>query len=92
MTGMQIAAIVVLVLIVLPIPLAWVIGTLFPDGYTKTHTQKIKDFVKKEWSRIILVGGVIALMFVLAPDNALQVTLIGAAILAGRFFAIMRRR
>jgi len=88
---MQIASLVILILIIVPIPLAWAIGILFPNGYTKTNTEKITAFVKKEWSRILLCGGVIALMFIFAPDYALQVTLIGAAILAGRFFAVMRR-
>ena len=91
MSGMQIAALVILVLIIAPIPLAWAIGTAFPKGFTATHTQRIQAFVKKEWSRILLCGGVIVLMFIFAPDYALQVTLIGAAILVGRFFAVMRR-
>jgi len=91
MGGMQIAAIVILALIILPIPLAWAVGAAFPSGYQAAHTARIKDFARREWPRILLCGAVMVLMFIFAPDNALHVTLIGAAILIGRFIAVMRK-
>jgi len=89
-TGFQIAALVILVLIVVPLPLFWLIGTLFPNGYTREHTRRISGLFRKEWKRVLLCGVVIALVFIFARENALQVTLLGAAILLGRFIAVSR--
>ena len=92
MSGFQVAALVILVLIVVPLPLVWLVGTLFPNGYTQAHTQRISELFRKEWKRVLLCGVIIAVVFVLAPDNALQVTLLGAAVLLGRFIAVSRNK
>jgi len=92
MTAFQIAALVILVLIIVPLPLVWLIGTLFPNGYTHEHTRRISEIFCKEWKRVLLCGVVIALVFVFARDNALQAALLGAAILLGRFIAVSRNR
>ena len=92
MSGLQIVALVILVLIVVPLPLVWLIGTVFPSGYTQAHTRLIGEYFRKEWQRILLCGVVIGLMFVFARDYAIQVTLLGAAILAGRFLAVRRNK
>ena len=90
MSGFQIAALVMLILVVVPVPLVWLIGTLFPNGYTQEHALRISGYFRKEWKRALLVGVVIGLLFVFARDYAIQVTLLGAAILVGRFLAGMR--
>jgi len=92
MSGLQFAALVLLILIVVPMPLVWLIGIVFPNGYTKGHSQRIGDYFKKEWKRILLCGVVVGLMFVFARDYALQVTLLGAAVLVGRFLAVSRNK
>ena len=92
MSGFQIAALILLVLVVVPLPLVWVIGTVFPNGYTKEHAQRIGEYFRKEWKRILLCGVAVVLMFVFAREYALQVTLIGAAVLVGRFLAARRNR
>jgi len=90
MSGFQVAALVITVLILVPLPLVWLIGMLFPNGYTQAHTRRISEFFRQEWKRVLLCGVVIVVVFVIAPDNALQVTLLGAAILLGRFIAVSR--
>jgi len=92
MDGVTIAGIVILALIFVPIPLVWIITTLFPDGYTKNQAQRVRNFFLREWKRILLCGAVIALLVAFAPDYALQVILIGAAILIGRAVAVSRNR
>ena len=92
MTALQIAALVILVLIVVPLPLFWLIGVLFPNGYTQEHTRRISEIFRKERKRVLLCGVVIALVFVFSPDNALQVALIGVAIILGRFIAVGQGR
>ena len=91
MDGFQILAIIILVLIVVPLPLVWVIGTIFPNGVTRKHARQIREYAAREWKRIAACGVVIVMMFIFAPDYALQVTLLGAAILVGRYFAVRRR-
>ena len=91
MDGFQIVAIILLVLIVVPLPLVWVIGTVFPNGFTKKHADGIREYAVREWRRIVFSGVIIVAMFIFAPDYALQVTLLGAAILVGRYFAVRRR-
>ena len=88
MNGFQILAIVILVLIVVPLPLVWAVGTVFPNGFTNKHAQNIRDYAIREWKRIAVCGIIIVLMFIFAPDYALQVTLFGAAILVGRYLAV----
>jgi len=90
MSGFQIAALVMLILVVVPVPLVWLIGTLYPNGYPQEHALRISGYFRKEWKRALLVGVVIGLLFVFARDYAIQVTLLGAAILVGRFLAGMR--
>ena len=92
MGSMQIASLILLILIVVPLPLVWAIGMIFPNGYTKNHTRQIRDYFAKEWKRILLCGVLVGLMFALVPDYALQVTLLGAAVFVGRFFAINRNK
>ena len=92
MNGATVAAIVLLVLILVPIPLVWIITTIFPDGYTKSQAQRMHKFFIGEWKRILLCVVVIVMIFIFSPDNALQVTLIGAAILIGRAVAVSRNR
>ena len=89
---MQVVALVLLILVVVPLPLVWIIGTVFPNGYTKGHAQRIGEYFRKEWKRILLCGVAVALMFAFAREYALQVTLIGAAVLVGRFLAVGRNR
>ena len=91
MSGFQVLAIVILVLIVMPLPVVWVIGTVFPNGFTRKHAKHIRGYAIKEWKRIAVCGLVIVMMFIFAPDYALHVTLFGAAILVGRYFAVRRR-
>jgi len=92
MSGFQVVSLILLVLIVLPLPLFWLIGTVFPNGYTQAHTRHIGGLFRKEWKRVLLCGAVVALVFVFSRDNALQVTLLGAAVLLGRFIAVSRNR
>ena len=92
MNGVTIAGIVILALVLVPIPLVWIITTVFPDGYTKSQAQRIRNFFIREWKRLLLCSAVIVLLFGFAPDYALQVTLVGAAILIGRAVAVSRNR
>jgi len=92
MSGIAIAGIVLLVLIIVPIPLVWVISTIFPDGYTASHTQRIRRFISRERRRILVCGVFIAATFLFAPDYALQVILIGGAIFVGWVVAASRNR
>ena len=87
---MQIILIILLILIVVPLPLVWAIGTIFPNGYTDGHTQRIRGYFIREWRRILICAVIVGVMFIVSPDRALQVTLIGAAFLVGRFFAVGR--
>ena len=92
MNGMTIAGIVLLVLILVPIPLVWVISTVFPDGYTKNHAKGIREFIMRERRRILVCGGFIAILFFFAPDYALQVIIFGGAALVGWVVARSRNR
>ncbi|MCL2360634.1 MAG: hypothetical protein FWC73_02335 [Defluviitaleaceae bacterium] len=92
MSWIQITIIIMLVLIIVPIPLAWIIGSLFPDGNMQKHSQRIRRLLVREWKRIFLYGTLISLMFIFARDYVLQVTLIGAAILIGRAVALSRNK
>ena len=92
MDGLQIVVLVLLILVVVPLPLVWVIGTVFPHGYTKDHARRIGEYFRREWKRILVCGVVVALMFVFMRDYALQATLLGAAVLVGRFLALGRGR
>jgi len=91
MNGFTIAALIILALVVVPLPLAWLIGTLFPNGYTREHTRRIGEIIYKEWKRVLLCGVVIWLVSVFSPGNVLQATLIVVAILLGRFIAVGRK-
>ncbi|MCL2572226.1 MAG: hypothetical protein FWE11_07465 [Defluviitaleaceae bacterium] len=88
MNAMYIIGIATLVLVVVPIPLVWVLSNLFPEG----QSLKIRDFIIREWKRILLCGIAAVLLFAFAPEYALQVILIGAAILIGRAIAINRNK
>ena len=92
MGAFQIAALVLLILVVVPLPLVWVIGTVFPNGYTKEHARRIGAYFRKEWKRVLFCGVFIALVFVFARAYAIQVALFGAAILVGWFLAVNRNR
>ena len=92
MEPLHIAALVLLILAVVPVPLAWLIGTIFPDGNVKSQADRFRSYVRREWKRLLVCAAAIALAFVLMPDHALQVLLIGAAILAGRWVAVARSR
>ena len=83
-----IVALVILALIVVPIPFAWLIGKLFPNGYTQAHTRRISEVIHKEWKRVLLCAVVIWVASVFWPGNVLQVSLIAIAILLGRFIAV----
>ena len=83
MNGFVIAGIVLLVLIIVPIPLVWVVSTVFPDGYTKNHARRMREFISRERRRIIIGGVFIVILFFFARDYALQVVLIGGAVLVG---------
>ena len=87
-----ITAIVLLVLVVVPVPLVWVITTIFPDGYTKSQAQRLRGFITQEWKRILLCGVFVVALLIFAPDYTLQLILIGAAILIGRAIAVSRNR
>ena len=90
MGGLQVLTLIILALIVVPLPLAWLVGTLFPNGYTKAHTQWISGLARKEWKRILLCGVVIVCIFIFAQDNALQFALVAVAVLMGRLVAVSR--
>ncbi|MCL2379126.1 MAG: hypothetical protein FWC77_08385 [Defluviitaleaceae bacterium] len=92
MSGLQIMALVILAVIVVPLPLAWLIGTLLPNGYTQAHTRRIINFFTNEWKRILLCGVVIWLVSVFSPDNIWRVVMVAVAILLGRFIAVSRSR
>jgi len=92
MNGASIAAIVLLVLILVPIPLVWIITTVFPDGYTKSQAFRVRKFFIREWKRILICGIIVVILFIIAPDYALQLTLVGAAILIGRAVAVSRNK
>jgi len=92
MSAVTIVWIVLLALILVPLPLAWIIGAVLPDGYTKSQAQRVKQFFAREWKRIALCGVFMVLLFTFARDYALQVTLLGAAILIGRAVAVGRGR
>jgi len=90
MNGITIAWVVLLVLVLVPIPLVWVIMAVFPDGFTKSQALRIRGFIIREWKRIILCGVAAGVLFIFAREYALQVILIGAAILIGRAVAVSR--
>ena len=91
MSAIQIVMLVIIVLIIVPMPLAWLIGTLFPNGYTQAHTQRMSELFRKEWKRILLCGAVIILLLLALPrDNAITFVLLALAVLAGRLIAVSR--
>ena len=91
MSGLQIVMLVIIMLIIVPIPLAWLIGTLFPNGYTQAHTQRVSAIFRKEWKRILLCGGVIAVLLIALPrDNAITFVTLALAVMAGRLIAVGR--
>jgi len=90
MNAISIITIVLLVLIIVPIPLVWIIGSIFPDGNMQKHAQRIRQVLSIEWKRILAGVIFVALLFVFAREYAWQVTLIGVAILIGRAVALSR--
>ena len=89
MNAIQIIMLVIIVLIIVPMPLAWLIGNLFPNGYTQAHTQRISELFRKEWKRILLCGGVIVILLIALPrDNAITFVTLALAVMAGRLIAV----
>ena len=84
------ATIFILAFIILPLPLAWVAGKLFPHGASREHITRLREFVKAKFLRLVLCGIAVVALFIIAPDNALQVLLIGGAILVGWFLARLK--
>jgi len=92
MSLFSIIAIILLVLIIVPVPLVWIIGSIFPDGNMQKHAKQIRSFLAREWMRMLFIGAFIILLFLFARDYAIQVTLISAAILIGRAVALSRNK
>jgi len=92
MSFFGVVTIVLLVLIVVPIPLVWILGSIFPDGNMEKHAKRISVYVKREWMRILFCGVCIILLFIFARENVLQIVLVGAALFIGRAVAVGRNK
>ena len=93
MSAMQIFMLVLILLIVVPMPLAWLVGTLFPNGYTRAHAQRVGELFRKEWKRVLLCGVVILVLLVVFPrGDSVRFILIAVAVLMGRMVAVGRNK
>jgi len=92
MNAIGIITILLLALIIIPVPLVWIISSIFPDGNMQKHADRIRRALSIEWKRILAGVIFVALLFVFAREYAWQVTLIGVAILIGRAVALSRNK